>query len=104
MLSPAIEETMHQHPRPPPVTASPANSPRTNPARTNNPREQDLGKSRVSSERSTSTEQGIGMGEGSDALIRGQEATGQSRDSVAKLSQIVQVRCRNLAHCFVPER
>jgi autophagy-related protein 13 len=33
---------MHQHPRPPPVTASPANSERTNPTRTNNPRDRDL--------------------------------------------------------------
>ena len=31
------------------------------------------------------------MGEGADALMRGQEATGQGRDSVAKLSQIIQV-------------
>ncbi|KAL9113868.1 MAG: hypothetical protein Q9227_002002 [Pyrenula ochraceoflavens] len=30
---------MHQHPRPPPVTASPANSERTNPTRTNNSRD-----------------------------------------------------------------
>ncbi|EHY60092.1 autophagy protein 13 [Exophiala dermatitidis] len=33
---------MHQHPRPPPVTASPANSEQTNPTRTNNPRDRDL--------------------------------------------------------------
>ncbi|RVX70364.1 hypothetical protein B0A52_05863 [Exophiala mesophila] len=32
---------MHQHPRPPPVTASPAASEQTNPTRTNNPRDQD---------------------------------------------------------------
>ncbi|KAH8816181.1 autophagy protein-like protein Atg13 [Xylogone sp. PMI_703] len=33
---------MHQHPRPSPVTASPASSPRTNPSRTNNPLEENL--------------------------------------------------------------
>lgn len=35
------------------------------------------------------------MGEGSDALIRGQEVGGQGRDSLAKLSQIIQVWCSN---------
>lgn len=33
---------MHQHPRPPPTTASPATSEQTNPTRTNNPRDRDL--------------------------------------------------------------
>ena len=33
---------MHQHPRPPPFTASPANSEQTNPTRTNNPRDRDV--------------------------------------------------------------
>ena len=33
---------MHQHPRPPPITASPANSEQTNPTRTNNPRDRDV--------------------------------------------------------------
>ncbi|KAK4692926.1 hypothetical protein P7C71_g4371, partial [Lecanoromycetidae sp. Uapishka_2] len=42
---------MHQHPRPSPVSASPAKSPRTNPTRTNNPREQDIGAQRPGSER-----------------------------------------------------
>ncbi len=83
---------MHQLPRPPPVTASPANSPKTNPTRTNNPREQELGRPRISTDRSTPSEQGIGMGEGSDALMRGQEAAGQTRDPVTKMSQIIQVR------------
>lgn len=36
------------------------------------------------------------MGEGSDALMRGHEATGQGRDSLAKLSQITQVRGEQL--------
>ena len=33
---------MHQHPRPPPFTASPANSEQTNPTRTNNHRDRDV--------------------------------------------------------------
>ncbi|KIW99145.1 uncharacterized protein Z519_00808 [Cladophialophora bantiana CBS 173.52] len=33
---------MHQHPRPPPITASPATSEQTNPSRTNNPRDRDV--------------------------------------------------------------
>ena len=33
---------MHQYPRPPPETASPANSEQTNPTRTNNPRDRDV--------------------------------------------------------------
>ncbi|KIW80242.1 hypothetical protein Z517_06857 [Fonsecaea pedrosoi CBS 271.37] len=33
---------MHQHPRPPPLTASPAASEQTNPSRTNNPRDRDV--------------------------------------------------------------
>ncbi|OAP62007.1 hypothetical protein AYL99_04210 [Fonsecaea erecta] len=33
---------MHQHPRPPPPTASPATSEQTNPSRTNNPRDRDV--------------------------------------------------------------
>jgi autophagy-related protein 13 len=33
---------MHQYPRPPPETASPANSERTNPTRTNNPRDREV--------------------------------------------------------------
>ncbi|KIX98374.1 uncharacterized protein Z520_05675 [Fonsecaea multimorphosa CBS 102226] len=33
---------MHQYPRPPPLTASPATSEQTNPSRTNNPRDRDV--------------------------------------------------------------
>ncbi|KAL2069878.1 hypothetical protein VTL71DRAFT_14557 [Oculimacula yallundae] len=62
---------MHQHPRPSPITASPASSPRTNPTRTNNPREE--GSSSSSS--------------GDSGVIA---ATGPSRDVVKKLDQIIQ--------------
>ncbi|KAL8740516.1 MAG: hypothetical protein Q9190_006799 [Brigantiaea leucoxantha] len=78
---------MHQHHRPPPVTASPANSPRTNPTRTNNPREGEL---RARPERGSSSEQGTEAGEMSDALMRSQENTGQAKDATAKLSQVIQ--------------
>lgn len=83
---------MHQRFRPPPITASPANSPRTNPARTNNPRDQDNRRSDNAAERGTSSEQGSSVGEGSDASMRAQEVVGQGRDSLAKMSQVIQVR------------
>ncbi|MCJ1360022.1 MAG: autophagy protein 13 [Icmadophila ericetorum] len=80
---------MHQHPRVPPVTASPANSPRTNPMRTNNPRDQDRGSSRSDSGRGTPSEQDIGVAEG-DTLLRAQENSGQAKENLAKLSQVIQ--------------
>ena len=83
--------SMHQHPRPSPKSASPANSPRTNTVRTNNPREPDSAASRTNSERGISSEQGFNMGEGSDAIMRGQENIGQDKEQLAKLSQVVQV-------------
>jgi len=83
---------MHQHSRPPPVTASPASSPKTNPTRTNNPRGQESGGSRASSGRGTPSEQGSSMGQGSDALIRGVETSSQGKSSTEKLSQVVSVR------------
>ena len=83
--------TMHQHPRPSPTAASPANSPRTNPTRTNNPREELPAGSRASSGRGTPSEQGIGVGEGADTILRDPESASQGRDSVAKLNQIIQV-------------
>ena len=83
--------TMHQHPRPSPAMASPANSPRTNPTRTNNPREELPTGSRASSGRGTPSEQGIGAGEGADAVLRDSESASQGRDSVGKLNQIIQV-------------
>ena len=88
--------TMHQHPRPSPATASPANSPRTNPMRTNNPREELAPGSRASSGRGTPSEQGIGLGEGADTILRDPESATQGKDSVAKLNQVIQVRYRDL--------
>lgn len=34
------------------------------------------------------------MGDGSDASMRGQEGVGQGKDSLAKMSQVIQVRLR----------
>lgn len=43
------------------------------------------------------------MGEGSDTLMRGQEAVGQGRDPITKMSQIIQVRLKklNIKSCFI---
>lgn len=71
--------------------ASPANSPTTNPSRTNNSRERDAAGSRVGSDRGTPSEQGIGMGEGAEAVLRGYESSAQGKDADTKLSQMVQV-------------
>ena len=87
---------MHQHSRAPPVTASPANSPRTNPARTNNPRNQEVGSSRPSSDRSAPSEHGIGIAEHSDVVARSPESSAQGKDNMAKLSQVVQVWAREV--------
>lgn len=86
--------TMHQQPRHPPRVASPASSPQTNPARTNNPREAIAATSRAragseatSSDRARrSTE--VDGGDGG--------SLGYSRESVKKLDQIIQVRRRCL--------
>lgn len=82
--------TMHQHPRPSPMTASPATAPRTNPTRTSNPREDLSTGSRASSGRGTPSEQGTGVGEGADAILRDPESANQGKDSVAKLNQVIQ--------------
>ena len=79
---------MHQHPRTPPPTASPASSPWTNPARTNNPRDRAReGHSRSGSEAGLYSERGTGQAAG-DA---GAAAPNQARETKAKLNQIIQV-------------
>jgi len=78
---------MHQHPRPPPLTASPASSPRTNPTRTNNPREEAQSPtSRMSSDTASYTEADDGS-EGSGVIA----PNGPSKEAVKKLDQILQV-------------
>ena len=91
---------MHQHPRPSPITASPANSPRTNPTRTNNPREELPTGSRPSSGKGTPSEQGIGLSEGTEAILRDPESVSQSKDFVAKLSQVIQVCSPAVLHTW----
>ncbi|KAI4098130.1 MAG: hypothetical protein L6R37_006668 [Teloschistes peruensis] len=95
---------MHQHHRPPPATASPAKSPRTNPTRTNNPREGDPSRSRPDSARGTPNEQVGDMGEGSDALMRGQGGSDQGKDAIQKLSQVVQNYFTKAAHVILHSR
>ncbi|KAI9876006.1 MAG: autophagy protein 13 [Pleopsidium flavum] len=70
---------MYQHPRGSPVTASPANSPRTNPTRTNNPRDPEQGHS---SER--------GSTEGFDVGLQTQQSSSQGKEAKTKLNQIIQ--------------
>ena len=67
--------------------ASPASSPRTNPTRTNNPREESIG----SPSRNGSDLPGYNDGDegsGDSGVIA---ATGPSKDAVKKLDQIIQV-------------
>ena len=78
---------MHQHPRPSPMMASPASSPRTNPTRTNNPREEGLAShSRSGSDMPGYNEADEGSGD-SEVLT----PNGPNKDAVKKLDQIIQV-------------
>lgn len=78
---------MHQHPRPPPTTASPASSPRTNPTRTNNPREEG-GNSHQRTARDMADYNEGDEGSGDSGVMA---APGPSKDAVKKLDQIIQV-------------
>lgn len=78
---------MHQYPRSSPITASPASSPRTNPARTNNPREEGpTAHSRTTSDMPHYQEGDDVSGDGGVMAT-----TGPSREAVRKLDQIIQV-------------
>ncbi|KAI9834073.1 MAG: hypothetical protein M1819_003358 [Sarea resinae] len=81
---------MHQHPRTPPVTASPANSPWTNPTRTNNPRDQGTERPRSQVGGMAYNERGTGEGDGEQAVLQTQQPQGQGKESKAKLNQIIQ--------------
>ncbi|KZF21038.1 hypothetical protein L228DRAFT_269447 [Xylona heveae TC161] len=72
---------MHQYTRTPPRTASPANSPWTNPTRTNN--------SRDPVQMNPPVDKGAGDGDGDDGL-QAQQPSSQSRDVKSKLNQIIQ--------------
>ncbi|KAL3421973.1 autophagy protein ATG13 [Phlyctema vagabunda] len=74
---------MHQHPRPSPITASPASSPRTNPMRTNNSREEGFG----SRPRTNSDLAGYNESEEAGDVSM---TEGPSQEAVRKLDQIIQ--------------
>ncbi|RFU35145.1 hypothetical protein B7463_g1219, partial [Scytalidium lignicola] len=77
---------MHQHPRPSPLTASPASSPRTNPTRTNNPREENAyAPSRPTSEPSNYNETDEGSADRDMTL-----PAAANKEAIKKLDQIVQ--------------
>jgi len=70
---------MHQQPRHPPRVASPASSPQTNPARTNNPRDRPRSSLDITTRR-----------DGLDTNGSETPAPGPSRESIKKLDQIIQ--------------
>ncbi|RAL67268.1 hypothetical protein DID88_008032 [Monilinia fructigena] len=77
---------MHQYPRSSPITASPASSPRTNPTRTNNPREE----SRTSYSRTTPDMphyQEVDDASGDSGVMA---TAGPSPEAIRKLDQIIQ--------------
>lgn len=74
---------MHQHPRPPPATASPASSERTNPERTNNQRDQDRDTPPAEDFSRPSHERADGSDDSS--------SSSNSAAEVARLNQVIQV-------------
>ncbi len=83
---------MHQHPRRSPVITSPARTPATNPERSDRQEVGEDGKHIDDPEGAMPGEQASRHVEGADAMLRIQEASTQGKESVAKLSQIIQVR------------
>ncbi|KAG9251306.1 autophagy-related protein 13-domain-containing protein [Emericellopsis atlantica] len=83
---------MHQQPRAPPRTASPASSPQTNPARTNNPRQADEETSLVTRARtgSNASRGGDSLPSPSPTADHALAMPGPPVESVKKLDQIVQ--------------
>jgi autophagy-related protein 13 len=78
---------MHQHPRTPPVTASPARSPLTNPMRSNNPRDQDEPSRPLSSGKATPSFPTFAPSD----QPQGRALDSADKDNIAKLNQVVQV-------------
>lgn len=76
---------MHQHPRAPPVTASPANSEQTNPSRTNNSRDRDSQALRIDSPLT----QGSGSSEDFTAARQDQPADNTAGQR-QRLNQVIQ--------------
>ncbi|KAI9818786.1 MAG: autophagy protein 13 [Pycnora praestabilis] len=81
---------MNQYSRAPPVTASPANSPKTNSTRTNNPRDPVQDRARPSPEMGGDSGGGFGAGNGGDGILQDPLPAGQGKESNAKLNQIIQ--------------
>ncbi|KAK5287370.1 autophagy protein 13 [Exophiala xenobiotica] len=76
---------MHQHPRPPPASASPANSEQTNPTRTNNPRDRDSQAYRTNSPLTH------GSGSSEDfAAARQDQPADNTAGQMQRLNQVVQ--------------
>ncbi|KAI9776406.1 MAG: autophagy protein 13 [Geoglossum umbratile] len=95
---------MHQHPRTPPPTASPASSPWTNPARTNNPRDRAReSHSRSGSDTGLYSERGAGQ-PGGDAGAAGVQSPNQARETKAKLNQIIQNYFTKAAQIIIQSR
>ena len=80
---------MHQHPRTPPVTASPARSPQTNPMRSNNPRDHSRDSSASTPEKLVPTRPAVVASDNRSAAMKTQEPV--DKDNLAKLNQVVQV-------------
>jgi autophagy-related protein 13 len=76
---------MHQHPRPPPVTASPASSERTNPERTNNQRDRDRDRDTPPAENFSRLPQDRTDG------IDDSSSSPSSAAEVTRLNQVIQV-------------
>lgn len=79
---------MHQHPRAPPATASPAISERTNPERTNNQRNRDRDPDRDTSPAANYSRQPQDRGDGSDDTS---SCTTNLAAEVNRLNQVIQV-------------
>ncbi|KAH0536930.1 hypothetical protein FGG08_006232 [Glutinoglossum americanum] len=95
---------MHQHPRTPPPTASPASSPWTNPARTNNPRDRTReGHSRAGSDAGLYSERGAGQATG-DAGPTTTQSPNQAKETKAKLNQIIQNYFTKAAQIVIQSR
>lgn len=73
---------MHQHPRAPPASASPALSDQTNPTRTNNPRDRDLNALRTNSP--------LTQGSGSSEDFQPREQQSDPAAQMQRLNQVVQ--------------
>ncbi|GAD96094.1 autophagy protein Atg13, putative [Paecilomyces variotii No. 5] len=81
---------MHQHPRTPPVTASPANSARPGTGRSNLSRESEAGSSSPQSgEVGTNNPRGLGIETETESSEQAQRNPAPAKEAMAKLNQII---------------